>query len=334
MRIKSLSIMMITLLLVSCGSASSLDSTPISSPTSGETSDSAPISTTSVTTQSDITSQLPSEATSIPTTSHPAFIVSFVTNATATLDPVTTSYLEFPPSVTNDPLVLEGWYLDAAFTQVVTFPYRVTSNVTLYAKWITGTSGFNYIINSQSNGYIVDSYAGNAIQVVIPASHQGLPVVELGAYLFYENGSLIQVTIPSTVQLIGYAAFKHATSLTSISIPNSVTHIDSDAFSGAANLSTMTLSNSLQVIGNNAFEGTKITTITLPSTLSEIHARAFADNPLLQTVNLNGLTPPLRFPSSFENCHANLRYKVLSSALNTYQTNEYWQAYSSIITAQ
>ena len=110
-----------------------------------------------------------------------------------------------------------------------------------------------------------------------------------------------------------------------------MTHIDGDAVSGSTNLASATFSTSLISIENNAFEKTKLSTVILPASIEEINARAFADNSLLQTVTIHALTPPLRFPSSFENCPANLRHKVPSSVLNTYKQDSHWQAYSSLI---
>lgn len=267
----------------------------------------------------------------ISVTSYQAYLVSFVTNAPTSLAPIETSLLNFPPSITNDPLVLEGWYFGANFTSVVNFPYRVTAPITIYAKWIEGTPGFNFQINSKSNGYIVTSYGGNASQVAVPASYQGLPVVEVGRELFYENGSITLVSLPSTITAIRFAAFKNATALTSIVLPNSLTTIDGDAFSGALNLSSVTFSSSLTYIGTNAFENTKLAKITLPSVINEIGARAFADIPTLTEVVINSGNPPLIYPSSFENASSNLVFKVPTAAVNSYKTNENWQAFANQI---
>lgn len=325
---------LLTSLLASCGGGSSSMDTISESESIISTSD-----ISSVTTSNPMTSEISSSHSATSSSSMassislPSYTVTFVTNATTTLNPVNTSVLEVPPVVSNDPYVLEGWYLDASFSQIVTFPYFVTAPVTLYAKWIEGSVGFNYRINASSTGYIVDAYGGNETSVAIPISYQGLPVVELGDYLFYENGSIVSVSLPSTLKIIGFAAFKNATSITAIVIPNSVTSIASDAFSGATNLTNVSFSSSLLSIGNNAFEGTKLSNVLLPASLTEIQVRAFADIPSLQTVTLLAMTPPLRFDSSFENTHTNLQFKVPSQSLNSYLQSAYWAAYASRITA-
>lgn len=330
---------LLAIMLVSCGSSSVEFETSSADYSSGESSSSMIESSASTILSetssglSETSSQSSNPSSSASSVSFPSFTVTFVTNATATLSPVTTSVIDFPPAVSNDPYMLEGWYLDAGLTQVVVFPYTVTAAVTLYAKWIEGTPGINFQINASSNGYIAESYGGNATQIAIPASYQGLPVVELGAYLFYDNGAITSVGLPSTLKTIGYGAFKNAVGLTSIVLPNSVTDLASDAFAGATNLATISFSTSLFVIGNNAFENTKLSNIQLPASLTEINARSFANNALLQSVTLLGTNPPLRFPSSFENCHSALRFRVPSQALATYQADSSWSAFSSIIIA-
>lgn len=331
MRTRNPLFVLLAMMLVSCGSSSG-ESELSSSGNPGESSSSMNESSTS-TALSETGSQSSNPSSSLSSVSLPSFTVTFVTNATATLNPITTSVIDFPPAVSNDPYMLEGWYLDASFTQVVVFPYTVTAPVTFYAKWIEGTPGINFQINASLNGYIAESYGGNATQIAIPSSYQGLPVVELGAYLFYDNGAITSVSLPSTLKTVGYAAFKNAIGLTSIVLPNSVTHLASDAFAGATNLTTISFSTSLSVIGNNAFENTKLSSIQLPASLTEINARSFANNALLQSVTLLGTNPPIRFPSSFENCHSALRFHVPSQALATYQSDASWAAYSSIIVA-
>lgn len=345
---KKLSIIILMFLLFSCGrnnssdQQSDLNSTLDSQTTSQSVSDSSSITSETAMSTSEIGEQsantsvttatsIGESATSEIVTSYQSFTVNFVTNSSNQLDPINTSLINFPPSISNDPLVLEGWYLDAEFTQVVTFPFRVLGPTTLYAKWIEGTTGFNFQINHDSTGYIVESYAGNASQVVIPVSHQGLPVLELGAYLFYENASLTSISISSSVKTIAYAAFKKTSNLIEVTIPNSVTTIANDAFSGASKLSSVTFSNTLKMIGANAFEKTALTSATLPSSLEEIGARAFAEASLLNTVNLLALTPPLRYPTSFENTGNSLKYYVPSVALATYKSHASWSAYSSQI---
>jgi hypothetical protein len=267
-----------------------------------------------------------------PSVSYPQYLVTFITNCDTELDPIMTSYIETMPLLENGDLTLEGWFFDDVFTQYVNFPLFVDHAMTLYAHWITASEGFFYTPTLDGLGYIVESYVGNATSIALPATYNSKPVLEIGEYLFYNNGSLISIVLPSQLKTIGLAAFKNATSLTSIVLPSTVTTIGADAFSGAIALASVNFSASLQTIGNNAFEWcASLTAVDLPANLTDINTRAFADNDALTSVTLRALTPPLRFDSSFANTPSGLRYYVPSSVLSTYRQNAYWSAYADVI---
>ena len=77
------------------------------------------------------------------------------------------------------------------------------------------------------------------------------------------------VTIPSTVNVIGNSAFFSCTGLTSVTIPNSVTSIGSSAFQGCTGLTSVTIPNSVTSIGNYAFFGCSgLTAITSMGTIA------------------------------------------------------------------
>ncbi len=284
------------------------------------------------TTSGDSSSENNSSGTEVPNDPH---WVHFVTHCNATLESVFTARVETMPIVENGTLLLEGWFLEEAYTNIVSFPYRVLEDVTLHAKWTEGNpSDFTFSSTLDNTGYIVTSYGGNATNVAIPSYYSSKPVLEIGEYLFNNNGAILSVTLPSMLIKINMAAFKNAVQLSSIVIPSNVTLIDTDAFMDCGALQTVAFPERLEVIGNNAFEGTAMTTITLGNRISEIRSRAFADCASLRNVFLDNLTPPLRFANSFENTDVALRYKVDSSALNAYKTNEYWAPFASQIVAR
>ena len=61
------------------------------------------------------------------------------------------------------------------------------------------------------------------------------------------------MSIPNSVNSIGYGSFSGCSSLTSVTIPNSVTYIGSFAFSGCSNLTTITLGKGIEGINQYAF---------------------------------------------------------------------------------
>jgi hypothetical protein len=280
----------------------------------------------------DSSSATNSSDTEVPNDPH---WVHFVTHCNATLESIFTARVETMPLVENGTLLLEGWFLEEAYTNIVSFPYRVLADVTLHAKWTEGNPlDFTFSSTLDNTGYIVTSYGGNATNVAIPSYYNSKPVLEIGEYLFNNNGAILSVTLPSMLIKINMAAFKNAVQLSSIVIPDNVTIIATDAFADCSGLQTVSMPERLEVVANSAFEGTAMQSVTLGDRVTSINSRAFADCANLRDVYLDNLTPPLRFANSFENTNAALRYKVFESVLNTYKTNERWSSFSSQIVAR
>ncbi len=261
--------------------------------------------------------------------------VHFNTHCDTPLESVFTARVETMPIVNNGALMLAGWFLEEDYINIVSFPYRVLEDVTLHAMWTEGNpSDFTFSSTLDGTGYIVTSYGANATNVIIPSYFNSKPVLEIGEYLFANNGAILSVTMPSMLIKINMAAFKNAVQLSSIVIPDNVTIIATDAFADCSGLQTVSMPERLEVVANSAFEGTAMQSVTLGNRVTSINSRAFADCANLRDVYLDNLTPPLRFANSFENTNAALRYKVFESVLNTYKTNEHWSSFSSQIVAR
>ena len=99
---------------------------------------------------------------------------------------------------------------------------QVPSNDHLSAK-----SDYKY---TTENGKVtIIAYTGSAIDVTIPATIDGMPVVAIGEEAF-KNTQIRSVTIPSGVKTIDWFAFSACTVLESITIPSSVTSVGYGAF--------------------------------------------------------------------------------------------------------
>ena len=97
------------------------------------------------------------------------YTVTFDTNGGSTVSAVTQDYgtaIDSSPVTTKAEYTFSGWYGDAALTNPVTFPYTITKDVMLYAKWTTNT----YMVTFVSNGlvYTVTS-ANSAAKIAAPA---------------------------------------------------------------------------------------------------------------------------------------------------------------------
>lgn len=77
----------------------------------------------------------------------------------------------------------------------------------------------------------------------------------IGGQAFGGCEGLTSITIPNTVKIIAFRAFERCSGLTSITIPNSVTTVDDGAFYFCTNLSSVTIPKSVKEIGSSAFYG-------------------------------------------------------------------------------
>ena len=113
------------------------------------------------------------------------------------------------------------------------------------------------------------SYAGEATEVVVPATVNDYPVV--GIYgAFKDNSTITKVTLPESMKTIGDASFENCYNLENVNIPSSVTIIGSRAFYQCKKMGNVTIPEGVVHIGEYAFFYCKnITEITLPSTLKQ-----------------------------------------------------------------
>jgi hypothetical protein len=170
---------------------------------------------------------------------------------------------------------------------------------------------FTVELTKDGEGVVITDYTGTATAVRIPTTIQGMPVREIGGsegrgrymgafmnnrivtsvvipegvkiirrrsfYHDYPGGDkLIQVTLPSTLQIIEIDSFSSNKSLKSIIIPNGVTEIGDRAFAYCISLASVTLPKSLVKLSAGAFEETAITSITLPPNLTRIAGETFS----------------------------------------------------------
>ena len=161
------------------------------------------------------------------------------------------------------------------------------------------------VFSDGSDKMLVDCQGSNG-DVVVPNS-----ITQIYEYAFFNNTSLLtvtilfnitsipdyafagcsgltKVTIPNSVTSIGNCAFRDCTGLTSITIPDSVTKIGDAAFYGCNGLTSITIPDGVTSIGSSAFFGCKgLTSITIPISVTSIGQIAFQGCNSLTTVNWN-----------------------------------------------
>ena len=205
----------------------------------------------------------------------------------------------------RDGYIFLGWYdSPEGGTRYETVGGEDAKNLTLYARWESYEESDRYyngfIFESDGSSVVITEYVGESgedIDLVIPATIGGLPVVKVGPLapeepLTYFNS----VTIPEGIKILGVNAFSSLKVTEPIVIPSSVEVIEPDcfniaflngiefaagsrlktigdsAFAGVRIDGVLQLAEGIEVIGRNAFYDAFIVDIRLPSTLRRIEA--------------------------------------------------------------
>ncbi|MDO4281146.1 MAG: leucine-rich repeat domain-containing protein, partial [Peptococcaceae bacterium] len=176
--------------------------------------------------------------------------------------------------------------LSADGTQLISYPaasdgdsFSVPKGVTTIQDGAFGRAKFTSITIPDSvtsiGGYC---FAGSSITAIdLPAS-----VTDLGTYLFSGCAALTEATIRGEITSIPSFTFYNCTALSSINI----THMDQ-----------------VTTIGQSAFDNTGLTEVTIPSTVTTIYSRAFANNAQLKKLVYESNATP-EASRTFENCPA------------------------------
>ena len=110
---------------------------------------------------------------------------------------------------------------------------------------------------------------------------------DYGDFYSFRCSTLTSLTLPSSLQSIGFGAFRDCKSLSSLTLPTSLQSIGDSAFYGCSSLTSLTLPSSLQSIGDSAFRYCEsLSSLTLPSSLQSIGEKAFCGCKSLSSLTL------------------------------------------------
>jgi len=235
---------------------------------------------------------------------------------------------------TTPPELLSGAFDNISSEAQIIVPgaaYNTYKTATGWSPYISIMVASNAILvytKIGSTSYSVKGDYQNSGSIVIPSTHNSLPVTTIEDSAF-SNRDLTSITIPNSVTTIGKSAFSYS-ALTSITIPDSITTLSEDIFSYCSDLSSVTLPNGLTSIGKNAFdECNALTSIIIPVSVTTIGDYAFEDTKLT-SITMNCSTPPTKgydiLPSTGLTIH------VPDSASVTAYTNAHWNYYGTIVT--
>lgn len=163
------------------------------------------------------------------------------------------------------------------------------------------------LINSNTAYELVGLYS-NVIELVIPDTYNGLPVVSIAEKALSGRSSITSITMGENVEVIndrafynltaleslylndgleviGEAAFQSCRALTSVIVPDTVYSMSDNAFAYCRGLVSVTLSESLTELNSSVFiECTSLTSVVVPDGITFIGESAFSGCELLGDV--------------------------------------------------
>ena len=174
-------------------------------------------------------------------------------------------------------------------------------------------------------------------------------VTSIGDQAFYNIGRLTGITLPEDLESIGNSAFDGCNKLTNINLEDcsKLKTIGVQAFYGAGSKSesgafSLVLPEGLESIGGSAFNSAKISSVTLPSTLTAIGSNGFFNCLNLASITSNASVPPTLGIYAFYYINSSFERFPLASieaiyvpeaSVNAYKNADGWKEFSDKIAA-
>ena len=218
------------------------------------------------------------------------YTVHFETDGGTAVGDMIVSVIESSPSTEKKGYTFDGWYTDKNFTEKVTFPYEVTAEQTLYAKWTQNIpAGITFTVDADGVLTGAEGLTESGMTVEIPSVVNGIAVREIGQDVFKDNKNIAVLIIPDTVERLGYRVCSGCTALREVRLSSSLRVISDEAFDGCSSLQKVNFPSTLKEIRSDAFSGTALTEFTAPDSLTDIWGYAFKDCTALKSVELNNV---------------------------------------------
>jgi len=186
---------------------------------------------------------------------------------------------------------------------------------------------------------------------------EGIPNPLYYAHHLYINGKEIKnLIIPNDITTIKENAFEGCTGLTSITIPNSVTSIGGDAFygtgwynaqpdgilyldnwligyKGTKPTGDVTINSGTRGIADDAFSNCRLTSVTIPGSVTSIGLHAFSYCIILTEVYCLAMTPPNANPYAFDwtDIAKQTTLHVPAGSIESYRATRPWSSFMRIV---
>lgn len=100
------------------------------------------------------------------------YTVSFETNGGTEIQAFRTNKITSSPKTQKEGEAFAGWYASSRFVEEVSFPYKLSENITLYAKWEKHLEFYSVAFES-NGGTEVDTFYGSIIQEAPVSTKKG-----------------------------------------------------------------------------------------------------------------------------------------------------------------
>lgn len=137
--------------------------------------------------------------------------------------------------------------------------------------------------------------------IVIPATFNGFPVLQIASNAFEGNTNIKSIKIPDNINVIFEYAFKDCENLESVSFPSTLRSIYDAAFMGCTSLESIVLPASVETVGEAAFKGCTALESVTHNGEGEIGMYAFKDCTALSDITFAGSFSSIGM-YTFENC--------------------------------
>ena len=211
---------------------------------------------------------------------------------------------------------------------------------------VEGSKGLKYALSDDGEYYIVTGI-GNCkdMDVEIPVTYSGLPVCEIAEWAFSKS-VITSITLPDSIERIGYAAFNDCTNLKKVHIGNGIRSVGEFAFFNCekiqytikeqmrylgnpsnpylvlvdlveAKYTKYDISKITKVIADCAFMNSIVKEIVIPDSVTDIGAKAFMACQKLEKVEIGAGVKRIGV-KAFQNCN--------SLNIIAFVTKEGWKA--------
>ncbi len=213
-----------------------------------------------------------------------------------------------------------GWTTSEDMVNLYDFSNRLERDITLYSRWVVSSTsglGFEKLVINGEEAYSVSIGSTTAKNIIIPNFYMGLPVRRIASF---KDSKIESIYIPATVTEILDTAFFNTSALKTIEVDKNNTSfviVDGVLYSydneelvlypaALTKGGEYTVANNTISIRRGAFYGTSLTKITIASTVERIGYAVFGNNPSLERVVFNGITPPTLTANPFVSTSKNL----------------------------